>query len=277
MENFENQTNTEVSTKGEEEVRISGKTAEEFRVFKRQKKMAEITGSVMRSAAKIGGKDEVKRLIDRAVRFHQAAVKVLPRRLLEVKNELLKSRVKIDCVIGGDGETLPKVKVYEGKLAKKLGAKELTLILSPTDIFLSRYGEIKKEIRRIRRAAKGLALKVWVDKKYPFPMLARLARLVSEMGADYFCVPYFVGCERLRYDLFKGCRLEVSEVETLVDFKKMAGAGVERIVTQRVSEIYLEWVKEAEEALALEFEKEVKSAESTEEKAQTATTELKFV
>ena len=122
-----------------------------------------------------------------------------------------------------------------------------------------------------------MALKVWVDKKYPFPMLARLARLVSEMGADYFCVPYFVGCERLRYDLFKGCRLEVSEVETLADFKKMAGAGVERIVTQRVSEIYLEWVKEAEEALALEFEKEVKSAESTEEKAQTATTELKFV
>ena len=89
-------------------------------------------------------------------------------------------------------------------------------------------------------------LKVWIDKRYPFSTIARVARISAEVGAKYFCLPYFAGCERLRYDLAFGCLLEISEVETLEQFKKMAIAGMGRIVTSAISEIHAEWLREIE-------------------------------
>lgn len=237
---------TKVSTKATESVCISQREAEEYYAYKRQKKVAEIMSALARSASPIDMKDDIKKLANRASRFHQAAVKVTPVVFAQVQRELLKSRVGLDCIVGGNGETTAKVKAYEAKLAAKAGAKELTLVLSSSHIFTGQYGEIRKEIQRIKRVGKRAKIKVWIEKKYPYSTVARIARLASEMGVDYVCVPYFVGCERLRYDLMRSCGLEVSEVETLDDFKKMAGAGVERIVTTRVSEIYAEWMKEAE-------------------------------
>lgn len=275
---------TKISTKETEGVRISQREAEEYRAYKRQKKVAEIMSAIARSASPIDMKDDIKKLVDRAARFRQAAVKVTPVVFAQVQRELLKSRVGLDCIVGGNGETTAKVKAYEAKLAVKAGARELTLVLSSSHIFTGRYGEIRKEIQRIKRVGKRTKIKVWIDKKYPYPTVARIARLASEMGVDYVCVPYFFGCERLRYDLLRTCGLEVSEVETLDDFKKMAGAGVERIVTTRVLEIYTEWMKEAE-TLSVEMQPPVKAllpapaaeSEKSGKTEKTPASELKFV
>ena len=276
---------TKISTKETEGVRITQREAEEYRAYKRQKKVAEIMSAIARSASPIDMKDDIKKLVDRAARFRQAAVKVTPVVFAQVQRELLKSRVGLDCIVGGNGETTAKVKAYEAKLAVKAGARELTLVLSSSHIFTGRYGEIRKEIQRIKRVGKRTKIKVWIDKKYPYPTVARIARLASEMGVDYVCVPYFFGCERLRYDLLRTCGLEVSEVETLDDFKKMAGAGVERIVTTRIFEIYTEWMKEAE-TLSVETQqppvKALLSAPAAESEksgktAKTPSSELKFV
>lgn len=275
---------TKISTKETEGVRISQREAEEYRAYKRQKKVAEIMSAIARSASPIDMKDDIKKLVDRASRFRQAAVKVTPVVFAQVQRELLKSRVGLDCIVGGNGETTAKVKAYEAKLAAKAGASELTLVLSSSHIFTGKYGEIRKEIQRIKRVGKRTKIKVWIDKKYPYPTVARIARLASEMGVDYVCVPYFFGCERLRYDLLRTCGLEVSEVETLDDFKKMAGAGVERIVTTRVLEIYTEWMKEAE-TLSVEMQPPVKAllpapaaeSEKSGKTEKTPASELKFV
>lgn len=256
MENLDNRI---ISANSQDTVRISTEEAEEFRAYKRFRKIAELTGAIARSSTPINGIEDMKRLVERAVRFHQAAVKVSPAQLAEVKTYLAKSKVKVDCMIGGSGETAAKVKAYEARFARRAGASELTLVLSPSAILTSRYGEIQKEIQRVKRAAKGARLKVWLDKKYPFPTLARMARLCSDMGVSYVSVPYFAGCERLRYDLFRNCGLEVSEVDTFADFKKMAGAGVERIVTSRVSDIHAAWMKEID-TVTSEGEKKIENA-----------------
>ena len=130
---------------------------------------------------------------------------------------------------------------------KRLGAKELTVAVTPSWLDGCRYAEIKKELRRFMRIAKGTAVKVWVDNRYPYATISRVGRIAAEVGAKYFSIPYFNGCERLRYDLFDGCRLEVVGVDTLPDFKKMIGAGVGRIVTAHGFEMYMEWMKELEE------------------------------
>ena len=157
--------------------------------------------------------------------------------------------IAVDCLIGGNGETLAKVKRYEAKQAVRLGAKELTLVLSPYQVAHCRYAEIRKEIKSIIRLAKrkkGVKCKVWIDKNYPISSISRLARLCSELGVSYFCVPYYEGCEKLKIDLVGGCKLQVSEVENLEEYKKMAMAGTQRIVTERGYEIYNEWMREVE-------------------------------
>lgn len=225
---------------------ISHADAEEFRAYKRQKRVGEVMRAISRSISPIGVKDDAVRVTEKAIKFRQAAVKVTPAKLMQSRDYFLKSRVPIDVIVGGDGETLPKVKAYEAKAVKKLGAKEITVIVTPSLVASGRYVEVKRELKKIARAAKGMNLKVWIDKRYPFSTIARVARISAEVGAKYFCLPYFAGCERLRYDLAFGCLLEISEVETLEQFKKMAIAGMGRIVTSAISEIHAEWLREIE-------------------------------
>lgn len=245
---MENKTNGEIQTKDEAErgLLISRSDAEEFRAYKRQKRIGEIMMAISRSATPIGAKEDAVRIAERATRLRQAAVKITPSRFVQARDYLTKNHVKIDMIVGGNGETLAKVKAFEAKAARKLGASELTVVATPSLVATCRYGEIKKELKKIARAAKGVCLKVWIDKNYPFTTIARMARISAEVGAKYFCVPYFAGCERLRYDLSFGCLLEISDVETLADFKKMAAAGMGRIVSSHISEIYAEWLKEVE-------------------------------
>lgn len=225
---------------------LSLSDAAEFCAYKRQKKINEIMAAMSRSATPITDREDAQRVCERAVRLRQAAVKINPIRLMQVGEYLSRNGVKMDCIIGGEGETLGRVKAYEAKVARKMKAKELTVVVAPSLIIGCRYTEIKKELKKVARVAKDSLCKVWVDKKYPYTTLARIARIASEVGAKYFCVPYFKGCERLRLDLTGGCQLEVSEVETLEDFRKMTEAGVGRIVTSHIWEIYSEWMKEAE-------------------------------
>ncbi len=225
---------------------LSPTDAEEYRVFKRQKRIAEVLSAISHSESVAFSSENVQRICERAARLRQAAVKVTPSGLETASTYLANTPVKVDCVIGGTGETLAKVKAYEAKLAIKMRASELTVVLSPSLVNACKYGEIKRELKKICRTAKKTKIKVWVDKTYPYATIARLARIASEVGASYFCVPHFNGCEKLRFDVTGGCRLEVSEVETVSEFKRLLSLGVGRIVTDRVWEIYSEWMREAE-------------------------------
>jgi hypothetical protein len=120
------------------------------------------------------------------------------------------------------------------------------LTVAPSALQGGRYAELRKELKKLRRVAKRAYLKVRLEKNYPYALLSKLARMCAEERMDYFSIPYFVGCEKLRADLFGGCLLEVSDVENLLDFKKMIGAGVGRIVCNHVSALRAEWMKEVE-------------------------------
>lgn len=227
-------------------VSITAREAMEYREFKRQQKRAEILSAISKSEGVIEKTSEVSKTAERAEKLRQAAVRITPSRLEAIGNFFHRRAVALDCVIGGNGETLTKVKCYEAKAAIKLGAKEITLVLSPYAVTHCRYEEIKRELKKMRRAAKRAKVKVWVDKMYPYATLSRLARLCSEMKAAYFCVPYFDGCEKLRIDLTNGCKLQVSGLENLEQYKKMVAAGTQRILTERAWEFYQEWLQEVE-------------------------------
>ncbi len=235
-----------LAEKSEKGYLLSERDATEYRNYKRQRKVEEIMSAMGKSSSSLLNAKDAQRVCERAVRLKQAAVKVTPSSLEQVATYLAGSKVKIDCIIGGSGETWAKVKAYETRMAIKRHAGELTVTLTPSLIANCRYGEIRRELKRIQKVAKQATVKVWADKSFPVATLARLGRICSEAGVKYFCIPYFEGCERLRFDLTNGCKLEVCGVETTSDFRKMIGAGTGRIVTEHIWDIYTEWMREVE-------------------------------
>ena len=226
---------------------LSAQDAEEYRAYKRRKKVEEIMNAIAKSEASLLHGEDPQRVYERAIRLKQAAVKAPPTWLPQAKTYLGGGKVKIDCVIGGNGETLTRVKAYEMRVALRGGARELTVVIAPSLLLQGKYAEIKKELKKLSRIAKKATLKVWMSSEYPFATHSKIARICCEVGVKYFCVPYFKGCEKLRFDLINGCQMEISEVETLEDYRKLCEAGVGRIVTRNVWEIYCEWMKEADQ------------------------------
>jgi deoxyribose-phosphate aldolase len=225
---------------------LSPKDAEEFRAYKRKKKIDEIMAAMAKSEASLMSGDDVQKVCERAIRLKQAAVKMPISRIMLAKEALKNSKIKLDVVIGGTGETLTRVKAYEARLAIRMQASELTFIPSPLSLSHCRFDEIRRELRALRRIAGKTPVKVWVDSALPMTTLSRVARIASEVGINYFAIPYFEGCEKLRYELTGGTKLDVCDVETLDVFKKMVLVGVGRITTECIWEIYNEWMKEAE-------------------------------
>ena len=237
-------TNTELSG-----FLLSSKDAAEYRAYKKQKKVAEIMSAIARSEGVVASGEDVQRVCERAGRLKQSAMKLAPSWLSQTI-EFLPAAVKMDCIIGGNGETLTRVKAFEAKQVMKRGARELTLVLAPSMVSACRYTEIRREIKRLRKVTKKACLKVAADGKMPPTTLSRLARICSETEVDFFSVSHAAGCEKLRFDLGGRCRLEVSEVDTLADFQRLIKAGVDRIVTTKIWTMYTEWLKEAEAAAA---------------------------
>ncbi len=228
-------------------VRLTPQDAEEYKAYKRRKKLSEINKAISSSCASALTGEDVQRVCQRAIRLKQASVKVPLTKVSQAYYYLLGYKIKIDCVVGGDGETLSKVKAYEAKLAVRKKAKEITLVITPSLIDCCRFGEIRKEIKRVKRAVGKIPVKVRVEGCVSQSALSRLARLASELGAKYFSISYFKGCEKLKTDLFSGCGLEITEVETEETFRLLNACGVESVCSNSALEIYNSWLKQVEE------------------------------
>lgn len=237
----------EITAKAVSGVFLSTADAEEFSVYKKQKILSAVSFAVSRTQGSLLNGEDVQRVCERANRLRQVAVKTPLTKIMQAKYYLGASNVKIDCEIGGTGETLTKVKVYEAQLAVKKKAKEITLVATPSVLDTCRYGELRKEIKRVKRAIKRTVLKVKIPKQISPSALTRVARVCSDTGVNFLSVPYFSGCERLRLDLTGGCELEVVGVENFADYRRLIGAGVRRIVTDHAWEFYSEWLKECGE------------------------------
>ena len=226
-------------------VMLTRKEAEEYCTYKRQKKISEIMSAFRRSESELTAYDSAVRLGEQALRLRQAAVRMTPVDLLARGEEVCKNGM-VDCIVGGNGETLISVKVYETKKAVKLGVKEITLRLTPSFIDNGRYTELRKEMKSVKRVAKKTIVKARVEMVYPQATLERLIRIASEVGLAYFSLPYFSGCERLQTVCKGGCLLEVSGIDNLFVFKEMAGAGIGRMLVKGAWDMYNEWLKEVE-------------------------------
>ncbi|MGN1061950.1 MAG: hypothetical protein ACI4RO_02380, partial [Candidatus Scatosoma sp.] len=213
---------------------LSPAEAEEYCVFKRQKRVEEVLTSLKKTVL-APEKDlsfgEIKKCAETARASLAIAVRVPPNKAVFTRNALAGSGVLTDCVVGGNGETTARVKRYETKCAVRDGAGRITLILSATAVKTGRFGEVKKDVKKVCRAAKKRPVTVAVPEETAKTLTPeewkKLSALAADCGAKYVSVPFYRGAAELRAFLKDTCMMEVTGVNNSADFKSLVACGVE--------------------------------------------------
>lgn len=229
------------------EVLLSKDEAAEYRNYKRQKYLLSVGEWVGRTALNARGKsttEELTQLCRLALRYSVATVKTTGNRLQTLKSFLGNGKTLIDCVVGGDGSVCFRAKRYEGKLAVRYGAREITYLPDPFMLKQGRYAELKKELRAFKRAFKKILVKLSLELVSDTTEIYRLAKIASECGVGV-STHYFVGAERLKADM-PNVFIEVLDVQDAAAFRRLYESGVDRLGTDVLTEIYTRLMQEAE-------------------------------
>lgn len=198
--------------------------------------------------------EEVKEIIDDAVRFGTASVCIPPSFVKEAA-DYAKGRMPICTVIGfPNGYQKTEVKVFETEQAIADGADEIDMVINIGWLKAERTKELSEEIAKVRSACSGKILKVIVETC----LLSReekiaMCRIVTDCGADFIKTSTgfagggatFEDVELFREYVGPEVRIKAAGgISTLEDAEKFLACGASRLGTSRVVKLVKE--KEAQ-------------------------------
>ncbi len=198
--------------------------------------------------------EEVKEIIDDAVRFGTASVCIPPSFVKEAA-DYAKGRMPICTVIGfPNGYQKTEVKVFETEQAIADGADEIDMVINIGWLKAERTKELSEEIAKVRSACAGKILKVIVETC----LLSReekiaMCRIVTDCGADFIKTSTgfagggatFEDVELFREYVGPEVRIKAAGgISTLEDAEKFLACGASRLGTSRVVKLVKE--KEAQ-------------------------------
>ena len=109
-------------------------------------------------------KEEVKNLLDEAIKYKFLGVCVNPCNVKFAKKYLKDTDVKVVTVIGFPlGQSTTEVKILETVDAIKNGADEIDMVINGGKLFDGEYDYIVEEISKIKTACQGRNLKVIIE------------------------------------------------------------------------------------------------------------------
>ena len=130
----------------------------EFAEFLRTRKEAEVSAALKKLVFDASRREMDKTLLGKICAFaaknRLGGVLVSPVNVTSAKRSLAGSGVRVLCIVGGTGETLPAVKKYEAKRAARAGASEIVLTPCHSALFSGNIACLKREIKKVRRAVK---------------------------------------------------------------------------------------------------------------------------
>ena len=146
---------------------LSAAEAAEFGEFKRYRRETEISLTLKKLVLDASGRETdkhaLKAVCESAKRLGAACVLVSPVNASAARRNLEGSDVPFCCIVGGTGESITAVKKTEAKKAVRQGAGELRLIPCYSALVGGNLSYLKREIKRVKRAAKKCALTVALD------------------------------------------------------------------------------------------------------------------
>ncbi|TLN19516.1 deoxyribose-phosphate aldolase [bacterium] len=194
---------------------------------------------------------EVEMLCAEAVRLGLFGVCVAPSRILDAKEHLTGSGVKVVTVIGFPlGNTTSNAKLAEVEDALALGADELDIVMNIGHFLDGRFADVERELQRAKNAVGDKVLKVILETGYLGEgQIIHAGRLALEAGADFLKTstgfgPRGASVEDVR--LLSSVAGEKAGVKASGGIKTMAraiemiGAGATRIGTSSAGAIMLE-------------------------------------
>ena len=190
-------------------------------------------------------KEEVKNLLDEAIKYKFLGVCVNPCNVKFAKDYLKDTDVKIVTVIGFPlGQSTTEVKILETVDAVKNGADEIDMVINGGKLFDSEYDYIVEEISKIKTACQGHNLKVIIETDLlNQDQIKTACELSIKGGADFVktstgFVKNGVGAKaedvRLMYETVKNAGLQVKASGGIRDKEtaiKMIEAGAIRLGT----------------------------------------------
>ena len=130
--------------------------------------------------------EDIKTICDDGIKYNTASVCIPPSFVKRAK-EYVKDNLKICTVIGfPNGYNTTDVKVFETENAIKNGADEIDMVINIGDLKDKNYDSILEEINKIKRACKGILLKVIIETcLLTEEEKIKMCEIVSESDADY--------------------------------------------------------------------------------------------
>lgn len=232
---------------------ISAEEAAEFGEFKRSRREAEIALLLKKVVVDASRRDTdrhaLKAACESAKKLDAHGVIVSPVNVAAARRFLAGSGQSVACLVGGTGESLAAVKKAEAKKAARQGAKELRLVLCYSALAGGNLSYLKREVKKVRRAAKKCALFVSLeDHGLSESEVALGARAACEGGAAGVCVRGETQLI-LRALTVGGGKLsaECSGVENAAQLRSAVRAGAALAATRRSEEIAEELYRALEE------------------------------
>lgn len=149
-----------METTAKRELLITEEEKTAFTEFKRTRKEAQVLLTLKKVISDASRREtdraSLKKICEFAKREKLGGVLVSPVNVAAAKKLLAGSEVRLICLIGGSGETLPAVKKYEAKRALRAGARELRLVPCYSALVGGNLAYLKREIKKVKRAAKGI-------------------------------------------------------------------------------------------------------------------------
>lgn len=137
---------------------ISATERAAFAEFLRARKEAEVGIALKKLVFDASRRETDRTLLGKICAYAEknglGGVLVSPVNVASAKKLLAGSGVRVLCVVGGNGETLPAVKKYEAKRAVRAGAGEIYLTPCHSALFGGNVVYLKREVKKVRRAAK---------------------------------------------------------------------------------------------------------------------------
>lgn len=172
---------------------LSAAERAELTEFRRTRREAELFLTLKKLIVDASGRETDKNLLkkgcDFARRVHASGVLVASGNVAAAKRLLRGSGVNIVCLVGGTGECMPSVKRFEAKRAVQAGAKELRLVPSHAALMTANRAALKREMKRVRRAAKGCPVVLSLeDRTLSEEEISLGVKTAAECGLHGVCV-----------------------------------------------------------------------------------------
>lgn len=225
----------------------------EFEEFRRQKKILEIRRllktidhTLLKQTAT---RSEIKKLCEEAVENGFYSVCVQPV-YVSACNDFLKDapQIKTACVVGFPmGENKTETKVFETKRAIADGADEIDMVICISAVKNGNYAYVKREIRRVVKAARGNPVKVILETSLlTRDEMVKAAVCAKDAGAAFVktSTGYFgegakaEDVKLLKETVKNDCFVKASGgIRDVDQFRAMLDAGADRIGTSSGKQI----------------------------------------